>query len=96
VRGSGNVSSITDGGTGIYTINFTNNMPDTNYAVVAMCEPSNVPGVGATFYTIIGADNSNAFTRTVSGAQIKTAYVSSTSGAGTLWDSQGTHVAIFR
>jgi len=35
IRGSGNVSSITDNGTGDYTINFTNAMPDANYNVVA-------------------------------------------------------------
>jgi len=34
IRASGNVSSITDNGTGIYTVNFTTAMPDTNYAVV--------------------------------------------------------------
>lgn len=33
IRASGNVSSITDGGTGIYTVNFTTAMPDTNYSV---------------------------------------------------------------
>jgi hypothetical protein len=33
IRGNGNVSSITDHGTGEYTVNFTNAMPDTNYAV---------------------------------------------------------------
>lgn len=33
IRGSGNVTSITDRGTGAYTINFTNNMPDANYSV---------------------------------------------------------------
>jgi hypothetical protein len=34
IRGSGNVSSITDGGTGIYTINYIINMTDTNYSAV--------------------------------------------------------------
>jgi hypothetical protein len=34
IRASGNVSSITDNGTGQYTVNFTTAMPDTNYAVV--------------------------------------------------------------
>jgi hypothetical protein len=34
IRGSGNVSSITDVGVGRYTIIFTTVMPDTNYAVV--------------------------------------------------------------
>jgi hypothetical protein len=36
IRASGNVSSITDNGTGNYTVNFTTAMPDTNYAVVCM------------------------------------------------------------
>lgn len=33
IRGSGNVSSITDNGVGDYTVNFTNAMPDVNYAI---------------------------------------------------------------
>jgi hypothetical protein len=33
IRASGNVSSITDNGTGDYTINFTTAMPDANYCV---------------------------------------------------------------
>ena len=33
IRASGNVSSITDNGTGLYSVNFTTAMPDTNYAV---------------------------------------------------------------
>jgi len=33
VRASGNISSITDNGTGDYTANFTNAMPDINYSV---------------------------------------------------------------
>jgi hypothetical protein len=32
IRGSGNVSSITDNGTGDYTVNFSASMPDANYA----------------------------------------------------------------
>lgn len=33
INGSFNVSSITDNGTGNYTLNFTNAMPDANYSV---------------------------------------------------------------
>lgn len=33
IRDDFNVSSITDGGTGVYTVNFTTAMPDANYAV---------------------------------------------------------------
>lgn len=37
IRASGNVSSITDNGTGNYTINFTNAMPDANYSISGLC-----------------------------------------------------------
>ena len=37
IRESGNVSSITDNGTGYYTVNFTTAMPDANYSAVASC-----------------------------------------------------------
>jgi len=33
INGSGNVSSITDNGTGQYTVNFATNMPDDDYSV---------------------------------------------------------------
>jgi hypothetical protein len=36
IRASGNVSSVTDNGTGDYTINFTNALPDANYAVAGV------------------------------------------------------------
>ncbi len=35
IRGSGNVSSITDNGTGDYTVNLTTAMSDANYSIVA-------------------------------------------------------------
>jgi hypothetical protein len=34
IRASGNISSITDNGTGQWNINFTNAMPDSNYSLV--------------------------------------------------------------
>jgi hypothetical protein len=36
IRGSGNVSSITDNAEADYTVNFTTAMPDTNYSVAGM------------------------------------------------------------
>ena len=35
IRASGGVSSITDGGTGVYTINFTTSMTDANYCITS-------------------------------------------------------------
>jgi hypothetical protein len=48
IRASGNVSSITDNGTGLYTVNFTTAMPDVNYSAIASyggTEPSGGQGV---------------------------------------------------
>lgn len=41
IRASGNVSSITDNGTGDYTVNFTTAMPDANYSTCGMQIPQN-------------------------------------------------------
>jgi hypothetical protein len=40
IRASGNVSSITDNGTGQYTVNFSTAMPDANYCVVSQSTSS--------------------------------------------------------
>lgn len=45
IRGSGNVSSITDNGVGDYTVNFTTAMADANYAVIATCGNSSGSGI---------------------------------------------------
>ena len=38
IRASGNVTSITDNGTGDYTVNFTTAMPDANYGFALSCQ----------------------------------------------------------
>lgn len=43
-RANGNVNSITDNGTGDYTINFTNAMPNANYAAIATCSQNDSAG----------------------------------------------------
>jgi hypothetical protein len=42
IRGSGNASSITDNGAGDYTVNFTQSLPNANYAVVCTTETDSV------------------------------------------------------
>lgn len=37
IRSSGNVSSISDNGTGDYTVNFTTALADANYVVAGVC-----------------------------------------------------------
>ena len=41
IRSSFNVSSITDNGTGLYTVNFTTAMPNNNYAALASTRRNN-------------------------------------------------------
>jgi hypothetical protein len=83
IRDGGNVSSITDNGTGDYTVNFTTNMPDTNYCVVAS------GGQNTTY--------ANNVIRTVSALQnVQSGYPSSLQGAKALNDAPNYGVAIFR
>jgi len=51
IRSDGNVSSITDNGTGVYTVNFTTAMPDANYCAVASTGRDSTGGanLGASF-----------------------------------------------
>ena len=46
IRGSGNVSSITDNGTGDYRINYTTAMPDVNYCYVTGVSSGNSNAMG--------------------------------------------------
>ncbi len=56
IRASGNVSSITDNGTGDYTINFTVSMPDTNYSCVgSIKEGANTTAINSIFTPAIYA-----------------------------------------
>lgn len=57
IRASGNVTSITDNGTGDYTINLTTAMPDLNYAVAANCGITSAVG-----YRIVAAPFTAAYT----------------------------------
>jgi hypothetical protein len=59
IRGSGNVSSITDDGTGRFRVNFTNAMPDANYSAVATAR---APGTVTAFTNLF--DNSGAYSTT--------------------------------
>jgi len=86
IRGSGNVSSITDNGTGNYTVNFTTAMPDANYAISAFTNhgANTVPAGLATY----GSDYAPA----VGSVSVKTV----TSASYALMDPQYVNVSVFR
>ena len=52
IRASGNVTSITDNGLGNYRVNFTNAMPDANYAFTASLQEQNWGGMATTYTTL--------------------------------------------
>jgi hypothetical protein len=82
IRANGNVTSITDNGTGDYTVNFTTAMPDADYVVAVMA------GVqGATF----GHPVTSTTAPTTSAYRFQTLAEN-----GTLQDSARAMVAIFR
>lgn len=54
IRASGNVSSITDNGTGDYTVNFTTAMPDTNYSVGGTASVGAVSDISGWWQIITG------------------------------------------
>ena len=56
IRASGNVSSITDNGVGLYQVNFTNAMIDNNYAVNAISYIQSGGNVSAITCEIAAAD----------------------------------------
>jgi len=64
IRGSGNVSSITDNGASDYTVNFTTAMVDTNYSVVSQSSNS---GSGYMFNFPKNSSSGNITTSAVRG-----------------------------
>jgi hypothetical protein len=75
IRGSGNVTSVADNGTGDYTVNFTTAMPDINYAVAGAARYNGTASpTGIRYLGIINAngatlssDMSTTFVRIVVG-----------------------------
>jgi hypothetical protein len=55
IRGSGNVSSVTDISTGQYTVNFTIAMPDANYSAVGTVSDLNAPGGNESYAMLRGS-----------------------------------------
>ena len=60
IRASGNVSSITDNGTGVYTINFTTSIVDANYSAVLTCNESAGGSGTGTIARLIGTATTSA------------------------------------
>jgi hypothetical protein len=85
IRSSGNVSSITDNGTGNYTVNFATALADANYSAVISIEKQSATGFD--LCTVNTATTSTLVVRTGFGGQT-TSYTND--------DYENINVAIFR
>ena len=54
IRASGNVSSITDNGTGDYTVNFATSMPDGNYSMAGVYSKDTTTGGSMSVRWLLG------------------------------------------
>ena len=87
IRASGNVTSITDNGTGDYTVNFTTAMPDVNYCSLGSTIGTNSAGDGISV-TGFGSGTIKATTF----IKVLTSYGPN----NTQVDTNQTNVAVFR
>jgi hypothetical protein len=88
INNSYNVSSITDNGTGDYTVNFTNAMPNANYSVVSSGKFTSNAGASLAFSTSLANFTGNPATTS---ARIVTGYGNNTN----LFDFEVVTVSIF-
>ena len=84
IRASGNVTSITDNGTGDYTVNFTTAMPDANYAANCSTVYGSTTRESVTFF---------AGTPSTTAIRVVTGYTYTSPGAT---DTAYLYVSIFR
>ena len=89
IRASGNVSSITDNGIGDYTVNFTSELPDTNYVVAGSCRYS-----GSNHIVVIG-EYETGVTRTTNYFKVVIGTTGSASVVGHRLDAPTVSIAFF-
>lgn len=91
IRASGNVSSITDNGTGDYTVNFTVAMADANYSIAANSDTTNSSGPQSIVINYSTVSN-NKVTPTASAFRLACMVMST--GAG--FDNPYINASVFR
>ena len=87
IRASGNVSSITDNGTGDYTVNFTTALADANYSMGAAGEIAS-----GTNYNVIQFNQNTAPTTSA----VRLTSLNQSGGVPAVFDSARVTISIFR
>ena len=90
VRDSYNISSVTVNSGGIFTINFTNALANTNYAISAFARNDQTSNT-----YVAGVSAFQTGTKTTSALQVFVYYVSPGGGQGTLNSSPEVNVVVF-
>ena len=85
IRAGYNVTSITDNGTGDYTVNFTTALPDINFSINGTCSSTSAGNNCPTVF-----DNSPVRARTTTSSSIRTM------DTGNFGDVVWANIAIFR
>ena len=85
IKASGNVSSITDNATGVYTVNFTTAMPDANFCAVG----SSLGSTGGSYATFLCSAGT---AKTTSSVRVENRNFST----GAVIDDNDMNVSIFR
>ena len=93
IKAAYNVSSITDGGVGLYQVNFSTAMTDANYCVVGSAK-GNATTSGYDSMFSVGTTDSVTAPKTVDGVSVRTMVIGGT--AVSLQDVGEANVAIFR
>ena len=93
IRASGNVTSITDNGTGLYQINFTTAMPDANYAVTVSGAGERDGSGGNSVFNIRAPSTNFVGSSSLATSSVQ---VSQKTVGGGLADSDVVTVSIFR
>ena len=90
IRAAFNVTSITDNGTGDYTVNFTNALPDASYS---LCGSAKYNGIDATAVRYVGVSSAAALSSVMTTSLVR---ISAAFANGSLQDPDFCSVAIFR
>jgi hypothetical protein len=88
IRASGNVTSITDNGTGDYTVSFTNAISDANYSVLTTA--------GSTYDSRRGAAEAEVYSYSTTSVVIRGAVSARETSEGGFADWEFLNVAVFR
>jgi hypothetical protein len=82
IRGSFNVSSITDNGTGDYTVNFTTAMPNANYSISGTTMRSVAAGTALQMMLNVQNDTTYSNMVTTTFVKVKTPFSDGVTGIG--------------